>query len=66
MGFGKSRASLSVLDFIRFSTIIKSTKNDLKKIEPFIKTITQEEGLVNHYEAVKGRLIDISQTIKKK
>ena len=31
MGFGKSRASLSVLDFIRFSTIIKSNKNDLKK-----------------------------------
>jgi len=66
MGFGKSRASLSVLDFIRFSTIIKSTKNDLKKIEPFIKTITQEEGLVNHYEAFKERLTDISQTIKKK
>ena len=66
MGFGKSRASLSVLDFIRFSTIIKSTKNDLKKIEPFIKIITQEEGLVNHYEAVKERLIDISQTRKKK
>lgn len=66
MGFGKSRASLSVLDFIRFSTIIKSNKNDLKKIEPFIKIITQEEGLVNHYEAVKERLIDISQTRKKK
>ncbi|HVP82717.1 MAG TPA: histidinol dehydrogenase [Nitrososphaeraceae archaeon] len=66
MGFGKSRASLSVLDFIRFSTIIKSNKNDLKKIEPFIKIITQEEGLVNHYEAFKERLTDISQTIKKK
>jgi histidinol dehydrogenase len=58
MGFGKSRASLSVLDFIRFSTIVKSTKKDLKKIKPFINMITQKEGLLNHYEALRERIQD--------
>lgn len=56
MGFGKSRASLSVLDFIRIATIVKATKEDLKKIEPFINMITEKEGLINHYEALKERI----------
>ena len=56
MGFGKSRTSLSILDFVRISNIVKSSKKEIEEIEPFIKIITQEEGLINHYKAVKARV----------
>jgi histidinol dehydrogenase len=58
MGFGKSRTSLSILDFVRISNIVQSSKKEIKEIEPFIKIITQEEGLINHYKAVKERVRD--------
>ena len=58
MGFGKSRTSLSILDFIRISNIVQSSKKEIEEIEPFIKIITQEEGLINHYKAVKERVKD--------
>ena len=53
MGFGKSRTSLSILDFVRISNIVRSSKKEIEEIEPFVKIITQEEGLLNHYKAVK-------------
>ncbi|HET7644598.1 MAG TPA: histidinol dehydrogenase [Nitrososphaeraceae archaeon] len=59
MGFGKSRTSLSILDFVRISNIVRSSKKEIEEIEPFVKIITQEEGLLNHYKAVKERTIDI-------
>jgi histidinol dehydrogenase len=37
--------------------MIEMDKDALKKISPIMKEITLTEGLVNHYEAVKGRLI---------
>jgi len=55
--FAKSRAALSVLDFIKLVNMIEMDKDALKKISPIMKEITLTEGLVNHYEAVKGRLI---------
>ena len=58
MGFGKSRTSLSVLDFVRISNIVHASKKEIEEIEPYIKIITEEEGLVNHYKAVKERVID--------
>ena len=59
MGFGKSRTSLSILDFVRISNIVRSSKKEIEEIEPFVKIITQEEGLLNHYQAVKERTRDI-------
>ena len=56
LGFGKSRASLSVLDFIRMVTVVQATKSGLAKVESVVKQISTAEGLTNHYEAVKGRL----------
>jgi histidinol dehydrogenase len=44
------------LDFVRISNIVKSSKKEIKEIEPFVKIITQEEGLINHYKAVKERV----------
>lgn len=54
--FAKSRSALSVLDFIKLVNMIEMDKDALKKISPIMKEITLTEGLVNHYEAVKGRL----------
>jgi histidinol dehydrogenase len=55
-GFGKIRGSLSVLDFIKVNTQIKSSKKSLSKISKPLKVLTDAEGLSNHYEAVRGRL----------
>ena len=55
-GFGKIRGSLSVLDFIKISTQITSSKSSLSKISKYIEVLTTSEGLSNHYEAVRGRL----------
>jgi histidinol dehydrogenase len=56
LGFGKSRASLSVLDFIKIVNKVEATRSGLKKVESKIREITSAEGLINHYEAVKERI----------
>jgi histidinol dehydrogenase len=53
--FGKSRASLSVLDFTKIVNIITATKKGLAVVEPYIKEIALSEGLINHYNAVERR-----------
>ena len=55
-GFGKIRGSLSVLDFIKISTQVISSKASLSKISKYLEVLTKAEGLSNHYEAVRGRL----------
>ena len=54
--FGKTRGSLSVLDFIKIGTYITTSKSSLKKISKPLKVITDSEGLLNHFEAIRGRL----------
>jgi histidinol dehydrogenase len=56
LGFGKSRASLSVLDFVKIINIVKVNKSGLANVDRSIKQITSAEGLLNHYEAVKARM----------
>ena len=56
LGFGKSRASLSVLDFVKIVNKVKVNKSGLAKVDRSIKEITSAEGLLNHYEAVKARM----------
>jgi histidinol dehydrogenase len=58
LGFGKSRASLSVLDFVRITNTVEASKPGLKKVQLALKEITLAEGLMNHYEAVKERIDD--------
>ncbi len=55
-GFGKIRGSLSVMDFIKISTCVISSKSSLSKISKHMKVLTKAEGLTNHYDAVRGRL----------
>src|SRR5918912_914721 len=54
-GFSKSRASLSVLDFVKIVNTVQATKLGLKKVEPVVKQISMAEGLMNHYEAIRER-----------
>jgi histidinol dehydrogenase len=56
LGFGKSRASLSVLDFVKIVNKVKVDKSGLAKVNRSIREITSAEGLLNHYEAVKARM----------
>ncbi|MGD1835834.1 MAG: histidinol dehydrogenase [Nitrososphaeraceae archaeon] len=56
LGFGKSRSALSVLDFIKIVGVVQTTKNGLKDIASEMEVITKNEGLVNHYEAIKYRI----------
>jgi len=55
-GFGKTRGSLSVLDFIKIETQVTATKASLSKISKHLDVLTKAEGLPNHFEAVRGRL----------
>lgn len=54
--FGRSRGSLSVLDFLKIKTSVESSKKDLEKIDKHMHALTEAESLPNHYEAVKKRL----------
>ena len=56
LGFGKSRASLSVLDFVKVVNRVKVTKEGLIDVAGPIREIAISEGLPNHYEAVKARM----------
>jgi len=55
-GFGKVRGSLSVLDFTKLSTEIESSKQSLQSISKFIKSLSEVEGLPNHFESIRERL----------
>ena len=55
-GFGRTRGGLSVLDFLKLQTVVESKKSTLIDISDDLKTLTDAEGLPNHYEAVKRRL----------
>lgn len=55
-GFGKTRGSLSILDFIKTNTYVTSSKTSLKKISKYLDVLTNAEDLPNHFEAVRGRI----------
>ncbi len=54
--FGKTRGSLSVLDFIKINTQVSTSKSVLSKISKHMEIFTEAEGLPNHYEAIQGRI----------
>ncbi|MEP0824339.1 MAG: histidinol dehydrogenase [Nitrososphaera sp.] len=55
LGFGKSRASLSVLDFVKIVNKVRVTRAGLARVDRAVKEMTSAEGLLNHYEAVRAR-----------
>ncbi len=55
-GFGKTRGSLSVLDFVKLLTRVEASRKGLQRISKPMESLALAEGLPNHYEAVRGRL----------
>ncbi|HXW11833.1 MAG TPA: histidinol dehydrogenase, partial [Nitrososphaeraceae archaeon] len=47
--FGKSKSSLSVLDFVKLVNHITVTKTGLQSVQKYIKELAFAEGLPNHY-----------------
>src|SRR6185503_16069507 len=56
MEFGKSKASLSVLDFVKLVNHITVTKSGLQSVQKYVRELAFAEGLPNHYYAVEERL----------
>ena len=55
-GFGRIRGGLSVLDFLKLQTVVETKKSELSRVSDNLKTLTDAEGLPNHYKAVERRL----------
>jgi histidinol dehydrogenase len=55
LGFGKSRASLSVLDFVKIVNRVSASREGLAKVSDPIREIAMAEGLPNHFRAVWAR-----------
>ena len=55
-GFGRTRGGLSVLDFLKLQTVDEAKKSLLNDISDDLDTLTDAEGLPNHYKAVERRL----------
>ena len=53
--FGKSKSSLSVLDFVKLVNHITVTRAGLQSVQKYIKELAFAEGLPNHYFAVEER-----------
>jgi len=56
-GAARFSSPLSVLDFMKFSSVLKYDKAALKKADPHIKALTKIEKLDAHYLAVQKRLL---------
>ncbi|MCK4953601.1 histidinol dehydrogenase [Candidatus Bathyarchaeota archaeon] len=54
-GFGHVFSGLSVLDFVKRINCIEGSKKGLLKLRENIRTLTESEGLPNHFLAVDGR-----------
>lgn len=55
-GFGRSRGSLSVLDFVKLGTTVSASRASLAAAEGHMGALAGAEGLPNHHGAVRGRL----------
>ena len=55
LGFARSRASLSVLDFLKVVNRVKVSRKGLARVEKVVREISTAEGLPNHYQAVMAR-----------
>jgi histidinol dehydrogenase len=55
-GFASAHSGLSVLDFVRRISIVRSTEKGLINIKNCVKTMTEAENLPNHYKALEARI----------
>ena len=52
---GRWDSALGVKDFLKCINVISANNSSLEKFSPFIKSLTDAEGLKNHFQAVKIR-----------
>lgn len=52
---GRWESALGVKDFLKTINIISADKSSLKKMQPFLKSLTGAEKLDNHFKAVRVR-----------
>jgi histidinol dehydrogenase len=58
MEFGKSKSSLSVLDYMKLVNHITVTRRGLQSVQKCVKELAFAEGLPNHYYAIEERFRD--------
>jgi histidinol dehydrogenase len=54
-GAARFRAGLSVLDFLKFITVQRHSRDALRQMAPAITTLAQYEGLIAHAQSVRMR-----------
>jgi histidinol dehydrogenase len=54
-GFAHVFSGLSVLDFTRRVSIVKSSREGLLNVKNHVKVLTEAENLPNHYKAIEAR-----------
>ena len=55
-GFASAHSGLSVFDFVRRVSIVRSTEKGLIAIKNCVKTMAEAENLPNHYKALEARI----------
>ncbi|MDQ1280856.1 MAG: histidinol dehydrogenase [Thermoproteota archaeon] len=55
-GYGRAYSGLSTFDFVRRINVVECSEEGLKKMEPFVRVLSESEGLPNHYLSLKERI----------
>ena len=55
--FGRVRGGLSVMDFVKVSTVQEYTRQGLKSLGRHAIALAEAEGLTGHAESVRGRMM---------
>jgi len=58
MGFAQTYSGLSVLDYVKMIPVVECRRSTLKTMLRPAKTLSEREGLPNHYLALAGRFGD--------
>lgn len=62
----KKRGGLSILDFIKVTDVQYVTREGIAKLGPYAVKVAEEEGLVEHANSVKARLVCVRTSPREK
>jgi histidinol dehydrogenase len=54
-GYGKIASGITVLDYLRFVSVVDSSMEGLAGVREHVEALSEAEGLPNHSKAVEGR-----------
>jgi histidinol dehydrogenase len=54
-GYGKIASGITVLDYLRFVSVVDSSEEGLAGVREHVEVLSEAEGLPNHTKAVEGR-----------